>query len=110
MPPQPTPTPAAVGRARAVRRDGAPLPRQSQPEDLTKPVRWEAPEGNPAQPIVQLDGVDGLVLKGFIFDGGGKREKLVQLQYACPGVTLEQIELRGFTQAGVMIVSCVGEK
>jgi RNA polymerase sigma factor (sigma-70 family) len=88
--------------------------------ELGKAVVWKAPAGiqpdmkllTPAgiQPDMKLLNVQarGCVIKGITFDGEKKATALIGLSGRCPGVRLEDLELRNFTKCGVWVTNCSG--
>jgi hypothetical protein len=67
-----------------------------------------AKDAEPGTPLVRVDSVEGLRLRNLAFDGGGRRDKLILLTGACPDTTLENVNLRGFTRCGVLVMNCKG--
>jgi hypothetical protein len=47
--------------------------------------------------------VEGLHIRGFILDGQGNTNSLINVSGRCPGLALEDVELRGFTQRAVRL-------
>jgi hypothetical protein len=83
-------------------------------KDTIKDVTIEAEKGKvvwrPSKP--QNDGlvfssVSGLHLKGLTLDGGGVKD-LIVLTGHCPGLTLDGLVLKGFTQSAVKVINCAG--
>ncbi|HYT90720.1 MAG TPA: protein kinase, partial [Gemmataceae bacterium] len=73
-------------------------------------VVWKAPaDKRDAEPLLWLDGVKGLKVKGIRFHGENRQGKLIQLTGSCPGLTLEGITLEGFKQTGLLVFGCMGE-
>ena len=50
-----------------------------------------------------------LQLRNVTLDGGDRQQKLILLIGHCPGLTLENLELRGFKRCAVMVMNCEGE-
>jgi hypothetical protein len=74
-----------------------------------KPVVWRFPRelsGN--DPLVRLEDVEGLRLKGFTFDGGDRARTLISLTGECPGLVLEDLQLTGFTRKAIQMANCTG--
>jgi hypothetical protein len=91
------------------------LHRQTCPKNVTiegeegkKVVIQGAKDGDASSPLIRVDTVEGLHLRNLSLDGGGRREKLVLLTGECPGATLEDLDLRGFTRCGVLVMNCKG--
>jgi hypothetical protein len=77
--------------------------------DLGRPVVWRAPAGHAeAQPLVSIGDQPGLQLHGFKLDGQDRVGDLIVLSGACPGLTLEDLTLTGYTEAAVKMVACSG--
>jgi serine/threonine protein kinase len=74
------------------------------------PVVWRAPRSHrDDQPLVYLSSVTGFSLKNFTLDGHNQVKDLVALAGSCPGLTLEDLQLTGFTQSGIVLTDCAGE-
>jgi serine/threonine protein kinase len=78
-----------------------------------KTVVWKCSEKAPPgmTKLLALNSVEGFELKNVILDGsnGGKRlETLVSMSQSCPGLTLENVALRGFQKQGVLVSNCQG--
>jgi serine/threonine protein kinase len=74
-----------------------------------RPVVWRAPAGKQPAFLLALNGVEGLRLHGFRFDGDDRCASLIHLAGKCPGLTLEDLSLQGFTGSGLVIMNCEGE-
>jgi hypothetical protein len=74
-----------------------------------KTVVWTGPKaGEDAVALCGLAGVEDLHLRHLTFDGGGHRDKLLLITGKCPGLTLEDLELRGFKRCAVLVMNCAG--
>ncbi len=62
------------------------------------------------EPLIHIDGVDGLQIKGLTVDGQDRCEELVLVSGSCPGLTLESLKLMGFGLVGIRIDNCQGGK
>src|SRR5262249_44969074 len=72
------------------------------------PVLWRAPAGHKeTEPLLHLSAT-GLTLRHFTLDGRDRVRPLVTVAGACPGLTLEDVELRGFRASGVRLSGCGG--
>jgi serine/threonine protein kinase len=60
-------------------------------------------------PLLELVNVPGVRVKGIKFDGENRVEKLVRLTGGCPGMSLENIKLVGFTKTGLSVANCAGD-
>ena len=71
--------------------------------DAKKPVVWRTPRSHSdMQPLIRLDGVAGVHLKGFLLDGLERIPALIVVAGTCPGATLEELHFQGFQQAAVI--------
>jgi serine/threonine protein kinase len=74
------------------------------------PVRWRCPRGlGPNKPLLEVSGLEGLHLKGFIFDGEGHTADLVRLSGRSAGSTLEDLQFQGATRACLVLRGWSGE-
>jgi hypothetical protein len=73
-----------------------------------KTVVWRARPGTNPADLLHVEGVEGLHVKNLTFDGGGALDKLILLLGTCPGLTLEDLELRGYRSCGVLVMQCEG--
>jgi hypothetical protein len=74
-----------------------------------KPVQWRSlPVHQANQPLISLTSSAGLHLQGFILDGQEHLKDLITLSGPCPGLTLEDITLKGFQQNGVVLHNATG--
>jgi serine/threonine protein kinase len=69
-------------------------------------VSWRFP-GSEASGIV-LNGVGNLRIRGFTFDGRNLVDQIMLITGHCPGLTLEDIQLRGFRRCGILIANGAG--
>ena len=77
--------------------------------DAKKPVVWRTPRThNDTQPLVHVDGVSGLRIKGFILDGLDRIPTLVVVSGNCPGTTLDGLHFQGFQQCAVIFDRAAG--
>jgi len=72
--------------------------------DPKKKVVWRPPAG-PGSTLILLNDVEGIHFKGFKFDGEGRLKTLVHL-CTSRAITLEDVELAGFTESGVRFTNC----
>jgi eukaryotic-like serine/threonine-protein kinase len=77
--------------------------------DPSRPVVWSFPT-NPAGAthLIDVRNIEGLKVRGFIMDGDNKVEEAVSLHGNCPGLKLEDLKIKGFTKAGVLVTNCAG--
>ncbi len=69
-----------------------------------QPVRWRGPFGlSPNRPLLDVSGLEGFHLKGFLFDGQGRVADLVRLSCRGGGSTLEDLQFQGATHAGLVL-------
>ena len=73
-------------------------------------VVWRVPPGhNEGLSLLHLSSVAGLTLRNFTLDGRDQVQHLVTLSGPCPGLTLEDVHLRGFRTSAVHLTGCTGE-
>ncbi len=74
-----------------------------------KSVVWRAPaQVKHGEPLLRISGVEGLSLQGFVLDGQGRVKELVAVSGLCPGLTLDNLRLHGFTAHAIALVNCEG--
>jgi eukaryotic-like serine/threonine-protein kinase len=71
------------------------------------PIHWGLSKKEQISPLLRLNDATGFQIEGFAFDGENKLEILVQLN-CCKGVTLKNVQLRGYTKSGVQVNNCMG--
>ena len=93
---------------------------EGAPRDLTiegvdgrskgQPVRWRAGRDHaPGRPLLDVSGLEGFRLKGFLFDGQGRVGQLVRLSGKASGSTLEEVQFQGATRAGLVLRGWSGD-
>jgi hypothetical protein len=77
-----------------------------------KHVTWRCPPNARPDSKLMLVGsaAAGLHLRGIALDGGGQTEALVTIFGKCPGVRLENLELRNSRKYGLLIMSGEGSE
>jgi serine/threonine protein kinase len=82
-----------------------------EPEDPGAPFTWRPnPNAKDVSHLLALKNVEGLHLRGVTFDGADRCGKSVLLLTGhCPGTSLEDIRIQGFSGSGVMFVNCEGD-
>jgi tRNA A-37 threonylcarbamoyl transferase component Bud32 len=71
---------------------------------------WRPPANHPAgQPLLQVTGVPGLRVKGFLFDGQNRVQDGLAVAGVCPGLTVEDCQIQGCQRAGVVLRAARGE-
>lgn len=75
-------------------------------EALQGAVLRASSQHSPREPLLSIDRVDGLKLKGFVLDGENKMEELIRISGSCPGLTLENLRLRNFKRTGIHVSGC----
>jgi hypothetical protein len=73
-----------------------------------KPIVWRAARTEPS--IVFLNGVGNLRIRGFTFDGRDLVDQILLITGHSPGLTLEDIQLRGFRKYGIVVANASGKK
>jgi serine/threonine protein kinase len=79
-------------------------------ESEGEPVRWLAPKGKEPAYLVALRGVEGLRMRGIVFDGDSRAKNVILLGGRCPGTVLDELTIQGFTGSGLLIQNCEGDK
>jgi hypothetical protein len=81
--------------------------------DPGRRATWRCPDVLPANAsprLLHLDGVTGFQLRGVTLDGGGKADTLVSLLGTCPGVKLDDLDLKNYVKYGVFLWNCDGDR
>ncbi len=74
-----------------------------------KPVQWRLPRSHKEdQPLLKLSGFTSLTVRGFVLDGQDRVQNLVVLSGSCPGLTLEDLHLKGFQRSALCFRDCKG--
>jgi hypothetical protein len=74
-------------------------------------VCWRPPPGHPAdQPLLRISGGAELTMERFTLDGQDRVNDLVSLTGSSAGLTLEDLDLHGFRQNGVVLHDCNGSE
>jgi eukaryotic-like serine/threonine-protein kinase len=80
------------------------------PGSKGQPVRWRGAKGlGPGRPLLEVSGLEGFHLKGFLFDGQGRVTDLVRLSGRGGGSMLEDLQFQGATRAGLVLRGWLGE-
>jgi serine/threonine protein kinase len=77
-----------------------------------KSVTWRVPAGQKgpqARPLLAISNSEGVRIAGITFDAGGIAANAVRLHGACPGLVLEDVELRDAREASLVIEDCTGQ-
>ena len=64
--------------------------------------------GRAMDKLLSVSDAPGFHLKGITFDGDGKTHILVQLNGACPGLTLDALRFDGIKTYGLVVADCDG--
>src|SRR5262249_49325907 len=81
-----------------------------------KTVVWKPMDKDPRRPIIALSKARGFVLKGpeitldGTIDGKSRLNNLVTIFSDCPGLILDDLDFKSFSQAAVVIMNCQGEE
>jgi hypothetical protein len=77
-----------------------------------KKVIWTFKPGQEKKPLLMLSGARDFTLngEGITLDGKGKMSQLVLLTGVCPGLTISQLQLKGYQEHGVKIMNCAGQE
>ncbi len=75
-----------------------------------KSILWRSARGDPDQPIIRLSRAVDFKLKGkgITLDGGRKVKDLIMITSDCAGLSVEDLELKGFARSGILIVNAAG--
>jgi hypothetical protein len=74
-----------------------------------KPVQWRLPQAHKEdQPLLKLSGFTGLGIRGCVLDGQDRVQNLIVLSGSCPGLTLEDLHLKGFRRTALCFRDCQG--
>lgn len=75
-----------------------------------KAIVWRFPRNIASgKELVLLNGVGHLRIKGFILDGRNLVDQVVRITGHSPGLTLEDVQLRGFRYFGILFANCAGK-
>jgi hypothetical protein len=75
-----------------------------------RPVVWRAPRGHrDDQPLLYVSSVQGFLVRNFTLDGRDRVKDLVCLSGPCPGLSLEDLHLAGFSRSAVVLSDVAGE-
>jgi serine/threonine protein kinase len=76
---------------------------------LDGPVTWMAPtNAEPKDPLLVLEGIAGLRLRNFVFDGDNRVMDGIHMMGMSPDVALENLEFKGFTRTELQLFSANG--
>jgi hypothetical protein len=93
--------------------DGVPRNLTIQADDANGrvgPVWWRAPRDlAQGRAMLDVNGLEGFRLKGFVFDGQGRVPELIRLAGRGAGSILEDLKVQGATRAGMVIRSWAGD-
>lgn len=74
------------------------------------PVVWTPPAAvSTSTQLLELTAVEGLTIRNIVFDGQGRLETVLRVTGQCPGFTCDQVQVRGFTKAGVRLQDAAGQ-
>ncbi|MGL4553391.1 MAG: protein kinase domain-containing protein, partial [Gemmataceae bacterium] len=74
-----------------------------------KTITWRAPAGADEQSkLLTITGASGLTLKNLTLDGSGRTMALIQVYSRCDGIRLENLQLRGLGQFGLLFANADG--
>jgi serine/threonine protein kinase len=75
-----------------------------------KQVLWRLPDKQTERTLLYFHEVKNVVFRGFVLDGQDKVDHIAELAMSCPGLTLENLELRGFLRSGILVANCAGNR
>jgi serine/threonine protein kinase len=74
-----------------------------------KSVVWRFPRSfASAKELLWLNGVGNLTIQGITFDGLNRVDQIMRITGHSPGLTLEDIHLRGFRNYAILVVNAAG--
>jgi serine/threonine protein kinase len=80
------------------------------PQGKDKPVRWRAPKDlSLGRALLDVVGLEGFKLKGFLFDGQGKTAELVRLSGRGSGALLQDLQFEKAGRADLVLRGWAGE-
>jgi serine/threonine protein kinase len=73
-------------------------------------VVWRVPDNaDPNYPILEFAGAEGWRLQGnIVFDGRGLIDHVITIRGQCPGLALQNLDIKGFKKSGLRIMNCAG--
>lgn len=71
-------------------------------------VTWLAPANSSDKAMLELNGVEGVRVRGFKFDGQNRVSDAIRVSGKCPDLVVEDATLVGFSRAGVSVSGAVG--
>jgi len=93
--------------------DGAPRDLSLEGEDGIArggPVRWRGPRDlAQGRALLDVSGLEGFRLKGFVFDGQGRVPDLIRLSGRAAGSTIEDVRVEGASRSGMVLRGWAGE-
>jgi hypothetical protein len=79
--------------------------------DAGRVVVWHCPEQlTDTKQLLVVRGAEGLRLRGITLDGGNRVDQIALLQGDCPGLTMENMCIRGFNRCGILVANCAGQR
>jgi eukaryotic-like serine/threonine-protein kinase len=69
---------------------------------------WLCPELPVGKHLLYLDNVEGVRVQGFAMDGRDKVDEIIEVFGECPGLILQDLQLRGFKAYGILAANCAG--
>jgi hypothetical protein len=88
---------------------------ESSPPSKDTDTVWRLPtdrqtESGKSPPILSLSNIEGLRIKGIVFDGENYPAHLISITGRCPGLKMERLELKGFQGSAIRFQDCVGKR
>jgi hypothetical protein len=76
-----------------------------------KTITWRAPPNLPDDvKLLNITGAEGLIVRNLTFDGENRGMALIQIYSKCDGLKLENLELKGVRQFGLLFANAAGTK
>jgi serine/threonine protein kinase len=71
-------------------------------EDGKRAKLLPPPNHSAADPLVRIENLDQLTLSGFLLDGDGRTQTILELNGRCSGLVLENLRIEGFQTSGIV--------
>lgn len=76
-----------------------------------KSITWRSPPNMPATAkLLNITGAEGLLVRNLTFDGENRGMALIQIYSKCDGLKLENLELTGIRQYGLLFATAAGSR
>jgi len=76
-----------------------------------KSITWRSPPNMPDNAkLLNITGAEGLLVRNLTFDGENRGMALIQIYSKCDGLKLENLELTGIRQYGLLFATAAGSR